>query len=674
MIINRLLAILILFLGGIAFVNAQSPALFSFGNTSVPADEFMRVYEKSNKEKVYSETALRDYLNLYTNFKLKVQDAEDDGLDTLIQVRRELQKYQNQLMESYFDKAVTNTLVEKTYERMKENVKVRHIFVAMDQSVPNEDTAKYRMKIEAARTRVVSGGDFALIAEEVSEDPSAKYNKGLLGWVSAGSLPIVEFEDVAYQTPVGRVSNIFKSNLGYHFLKVEGRRQNPGIMEAAHIFFKFKTDKPTDSEIRNLKKVADSIYMTLVNGASFETTAENWSDDKTSHTNGGKLPKFASGRNVIEFEDAAFALRNDGDISRPVQTIYGFHIIKRLGREPIQSYDELKNSLRTQVVKGSTYRAKKEGHMDHYAEKGNMKEFPQNLDRFIAAQDSSLLRTVWKARFTNGDRSPLITIGGRVHTVAEFGDFLELNQRNVRAATIESMVRRAYNAWRENRIMDYSFHVEDPAYTPLMKEYRDGILLFEQTERKVWSKAMRDTMGLINFYNDNMAQYGGTEKITWKKNATQEQALITKVANAKLYICTDKFIAKQVRKDARKGKSNSEIKRKYNIAGLNSVSIETGAFPEGRSPAVDGYWQVGTSKPVFSDGRYIVVQITNFSEIRTTNNPTADLDINFPQNFNDKKGFIIGDYQKSLEDAWVKQLRKKYPVTVNDQVLRSLVK
>ena len=675
MIISRLLIkSLLLLLLLPTFSNGQT-MLFSYGDNKVDLDEFKRVYEKSNKEGDFTEESIREYLDLYVKFKLKVKDAEDDGLDTLIQVRRELAKYQNQLMESYLDKAVTESMVKETYDKMKEVVKVRHMFFAQTFNNPLVDTVAQFNKALNAYQRVTTGKEaFARVAEEVSEDPSAKQNQGNYGWIAAGTIPIAEFENMAYATPLNTVSPIFRSNIGYHFLKVEGRKANPGIVQAAHILVKFEPNS-TESDILNKKKVIDSIYDKLIAGADFCEMAELYSEDRTTHTNCGMLPKFTVGQMVPEFAEVAYALKDSGDIAKPIRTLYGWHIIMKISQEPIKSYEEMQAVLRAQIKQGNTYKTRKENHINEYAGKGKLKVFQDNLTNFTKEPDSTLLRTIWKAKFVRGNKSPLLRIGDYTYTVTDFADYLELNQRQFRAASIDEMVRKAFGAWKEQMILDYSFDEMDPAYRPLMKEYRDGILLFEQTEIKVWSKGLRDTMGLINFYNNNLAKYGGTDPITWEVNEEiiETGDEVVEVANGKLYICKDEFIAKKLRKEVKKGKSDQDIKNKYNIGGYNAVTIESGAFPKGRNTAIDSWWKTGVSKPIATDGRFVVVSITNFSEVNTKAQKVEKLIVNYPENFKEKKGFIIADYQKMLEEAWIRSLKAKYPIYVNEEALKSMV-
>lgn len=675
MIINKLLSIFLTVALSFSAIGQTNNTLFTFGSTSVDKDEFLRGYNKSNKTNDYSAGAIREYLDLYTKFKLKVRDAEDNGLDTLIQVRRELAKYQNQLMESYFDKAVTNTLIAKTYERLKDNVKVRHVFFRLDPSMPNEDTAAIYKKAKTIRERLGLGEDFAKLATEFSEDPSAKDNAGALGWISYGGLGIYEFEEMAFSTPIGRVSKLFKSKLGYHILKVEDRKPNPGNMNAAHILIKFREKVPSKQEIANRKALADSIHMAIQGGADFGVMAEKYSSDKTTHTKEGVLPEFGVGKMVGEFESAAFALTYDGQVSAPVQTVYGWHIIKRLGRSPMKSLKEMTPMLKSKVTQGPEYKQKKDGHVKYYANKGNLNVFQQELNRFEATLDSSLLRNQWKARFLAGRETPIMSLGTRTFAISEYADYLELNQRAFRAKSIKDMVSKSFTTWKDKMVMDYSYELEDPAYRPLMQEYRDGILLFELTERKVWSKALRDTIGLADFYNANMAKYGGTEKVEFVKKAQpiNPGGAENKMANGRVYKCVSSSVAKQVHRDIKRGLSSKEILKKANPVNIKNVEFEQGAFGSGKNPGVDAFWDLGVSKPIEVGGAHYVVEITNWSNAPSENNSGGAAGV-YPKNFTDNKGAIISDYQKFLEDKWIDELKIKYPISINEAVLQSMVR
>ena len=371
------LIVCISFLLGTLVVFAQkndSPILMEIGDKKITLEEFEAIYNKNSDNKKNTKEEVEDYLDLYIKFKLKVVEAEDLGMDTLPAFIQELEGYRKQLAQPYLsDREVTEKLIEEAYERMKYDVKAAHILVKVTLEADPKDTLAAYNKIMKIRKRIVGGEDFEKVAAEVSEDPSAKNNQGNLGYFSAFQM-VYPFETAAYETEVGKISMPVRTSFGYHLVKTIDKRKARGIMKVAHIMV--RADKKLgEEEINQKKEKIDEIYAKVTaKDADFTALARQYSEDKESAKRGGELPAFGAGKMVEEFETAAFALENDGDISVPILTDYGWHIIKRLELKNLESYEELYPTLKAKVARDSRANKSKEIVIENIKKENNFKE------------------------------------------------------------------------------------------------------------------------------------------------------------------------------------------------------------------------------------------------------------------------------------------------------------
>ncbi len=327
----------------------SEPVVFSYGTDSVYQSEFERVYSKNNKDSVPDDKAVREYLDLYVNFKLKVKEAYSLQLDTLESFRTELAGYRKQLAQPYLvDKKVTDDLVNEAYDRMQYEVNASHILINCPPEASPEDTLEAYRKAMDIRARLLSGAGFDSLAVKYSDDPSAINSLGNLGYFSVFQM-IYPFETGAYQTPVGQLSMPVRSRFGYHIIKVNDKRTNRGEVKIAHIMIRIQTNN-TPEEIADLRRKADDIYQRLQKGADFAEMAKQYSDDFPTRNNGGELNWFSGTSNYpMEFKEAAFALKEKGEIAGPVETGYGFHIIRLVDKRPVGTREQLNESLKQRV-------------------------------------------------------------------------------------------------------------------------------------------------------------------------------------------------------------------------------------------------------------------------------------------------------------------------------------
>ncbi len=628
--------------------DAKNPVLMTIAGTPVSKAEFEKVYRKNNnKEGAYDMKDVREYLELYINYKLKVKEAEEEKLDTSLTFINELKGYRKQLSQPYMtDKEVSDALIKEAYDRMLKDVRAAHILINVAPDALPKDTLQAYNRALKIREMIVKGADFEKMARDSSNDPSAKENGGDLGYFT-GMQMVYPFETAAYTTKPGQMSMPVRTKFGYHIIKVIDIRDAQGEIKVAHIMIKSPANSP-DSIALQAKAKIDEIYAKLKAGEKFEDLATKFSDDKGSAKTGGALPPFGTGRMVPEFEKAAFALKNDGDFSEPVKTSYGWHIIKRLEKKPIPSFEDKKNELKNQVAKDSRAEISKNSMITRIKKDYNFKEVPKNKDLFVAALDTNLLNGEWTPEKVSGMNKPLFTLGTQTYTQEDFAKYINNHQSKKQNTTPKQVGYTLYNQFVEESCLNYEesqLENKYPEFKSLMQEYRDGILLFDLTDKKVWSKAVKDSAGLVSFYETNKANY------MWDRRL---DAIIYTSANAD--------IASKTRKLLKKKKPLVEILTTINKDSQLNLNTKDGKFLKGENEIIDAItWQKGLSPDMNRNNSVVFVDVLNIIE------PTS-------KTLDEAKGIITADYQNYLEKEWIKELRTKYPVTVDQDVLNSFGK
>ncbi len=636
--------------GGDDVKNGENPdqVLFEVGNEQVTRDEFEYVYRKNNptKQNDYSRASLEEYLELYINFKLKVKEARTLRIDTLPTVQSELDRYRKQLVKSYFDKAVTDGMTAAAYDRMLLEVDAHHIMVTVQPGASPADTLAALDRIRKIRELLIKGENFGELAASVSEDPSAKENKGNIGYVTGLQIPDVRFEDALFNTPKGQISQPVRTRYGYHIIMPGERRANRGTVQVAHLLIKFPKEGGTENREAALTRI-NGILEQIRSGASFDSLTAIYSADKTSASKGGLLEPFSTGKMIGAFEDAAFALKNPGDISEPVATSYGYHLLKLVEHTPLAGYEDMKAEVLRRLQRAGRYDESRGAYINKAHRDYGFTENKAVLDAFKASLDSSILINTWRARKATNTQAVLFRLGDTNFKVDDFAGHVERSQRAYRDQDISAKVDRLYAQYVEDNTVEYALGKKDEAFRRLLQEYRDGILLFELTEEKVWQQAMRDTVGLQQFYAQHTGDY------MWENRK-----------DAVIYTIQDAKIAKKVRKSLSGGASEEEIKAKYNTDDSQTVvRTERGLFLPGQNSFVDEAGQnTGLSANLSNEsGNVVIVQVLELVQPK-------------PKSLDEAKGYVISDYQEYLEDRWVEELRAKYPVVVHQQVFQSMIR
>jgi peptidyl-prolyl cis-trans isomerase SurA len=636
------------FFSGLAFLIAitgfaqknSREVLFTINDKPYYTDEFARIYKK-NLDLVKDDTQkdLNQYLELFIGYKLKVNKAYKLGLQNSPQYQNELKSYRTQLAKNYFnDTKITQELIEEGYNRLQKEIRASHILVLADENATPEDTLKAYKKIEDIRKKALAGEDFDQLAVQFSEDPSAKENKGDLGYFSAFRM-VYPFENAAYNTPKGEISKIIRTRFGYHILKINDVRANRGEITVAHIMV--LNPKPEDVD-KDSKNIINDIYKKIQQGEKFEDLAKQFSEDKSSSSKGGVLNKFGSGQlSSEEFENMAFGLKNVGDISAPFQSQFGWHIIKLIEKHPIKTLDEMKAELETKV--GKDDRSKKitaslnEKLRKKYTYKRDAKQFAA-LSKLVT---DDFYDSKWKQPENAKDfTAPLLTINAKKIDGKTFLDFVDRQQKaGLKTKPVAKLAEELYNKFLDEQLTVYydeNLENDFPDFANVMEEYRDGLLLFDLMEKEIWDRAKTDSIGLKNFYEAHKAQH------MWKKRVEVTVASSTKPE-----------MIKKAQALLKKGTEPQAIKDKLNVDNVVNVMTNSGVFEEGSDalPKTMKY-DIGVSE-VFKEGEYYFV--TNVERILPESAKTLD----------ECRGKIVNDYQQYLEQGWVDDLKKEFTVKVN---------
>ncbi len=624
----------------------SDPVLFSYGNKSVTKSEFEYVFRKNNPEiKDPTLEDLKEYLDLYVKFKLKVAAAEDARIDTMPSVRNDLKTYLDQLYQSYLEKLILDPLLQEVAERWNTDVRARHILIRVKKNASPEDTAKAYQKIVELRERIVKGEDFEKVAREYSEDQYVKINGGDIGYVAVLNLPFYNFENALYETQVGEVSKPVRTTLGYHLVLPTERRPAMGSVTVAHILIKVDQEAGPDED-RAAYEEAMAVYKKLQEGEDFATLAAKFSDDEATKTKGGEMRPFGTGQMVPEFEKAAYSLEKDSSFTKPFRTRYGYHILMLLDKKDKPPFDDHEARITRQIKKDERYRQAKEKALERFKKQYGFKNLNPDMANIVAHIDSGVYFGNYQVPdFEENENKALFELDGQVYTTRDFIKFIELNQRYARNKSFEEIVKEMYDKFVERTVMERAFADRFPEYQRLKNEYRDGIMMFAMMQDSVWNKALADSAGLMKYYQEHKDKYW------WKERA--------KVDVFHIYQPNDVNL-KKLKKQAKKY-SREELLKIYNDSTKRVISIESEVIEKGENSLLtNDMWKKGWYEiQPEEEGEMVLVHVKEII-------PAA------PKTLDEARGNYIADYQTQLENEWIERLKKKYPVKINEEVLKSI--
>jgi peptidyl-prolyl cis-trans isomerase SurA len=630
---------------------AKKEVLFTIDGKPYYTDEFERVYKKNlDLVKDESQKDLNQYLELFIGYKLKISKAYKLGLQNGEQYKSELKNYRNQLAKNYTaDTKVTQELVQEAYRRSLKEINASHILVMCDENAAPADTLKAYNKIIDIRKQALAGADFGDLAVKYSEDPSAKDNKGSLGWFTAFRM-LYAFETAAYKTPKGQISMPVRTRYGYHILKVNDIRDNRGEVEVAHIMI-MTPEKDGDAGKAKAKATIDDIYKKLKQGENFEALAKQFSEDKSSASKGGVLARFGSGQLSSEaFENVAFGLQKPGDISEPFQSQFGWHIVKLIAKYPVKTFDEAKSDIENRVGKDERSKLIAASQNEKLRAKYKVKRDDRVYKTVKAAVTDKYYEGTWEApKDAKTTSAQLFLINDKSVTAGEFFDYLKGQEKaGLAVKPIGNLVDKAYGQFVDLQLNAYyNDHLESefPEFSYVMDEYRDGLLLFDLMEKEIWDKSKTDTIGLQHFYDAHKDAY------QWK---TRYDVIVES--------STKQDVAKAAQKLLKAGKDADYIKSQLNTGDKVNIMSNAGVFEEGSDALPKGAALKPGVSDVFKDGDY-------YYAVKVNKVLPAG-----PKTLDEARGKVINDYQQNLEENWVAGLKKEFTVKVNPDVFERVKK
>lgn len=634
------LLLVFVFVSFILISNGQT--IFTYGNHSVSATEFLNAYNKNKTPTTDSADALRHYLDLYIKFKLKVQAAKDVQLDTLPSLEADLQNFRSQVENSYLnDEKEVDKLINESFKRSQKDIHVVYYFVSNEKT----DSSKAKNIIKEVAEKLKSNkSDLEILSEQKN---NSDIQKADLGFITVFSLPY-EFENIVYSLKPGQASVPFRTKKGWYIFKNTGERHAVGKINIAQILF--AVPPGDNSQKERIKELADSVYDVLKSGSDFATLAKQFSDDKTSYMNGGIIPEFGTAKYDSVFENHAFALNKDGAISTPFETKFGYHIIKRVSAVPVpatKNDDAFMYNLKLQILHDSRIEIAKQKFLKEILPQIGFKENHINEENFWRISDSSSMKN--KNVTINGINENTVLFYFNNHQKITVGDWIVYlrNSNKIVPDEMHQSYKKIFSDFvNASAVSNYASRLEDfnAAFKAQIEEFNEGNMLFEIMQKKVWEKASADTSELREFYNSHPQKY------FWNSSA-----------EAVIFSCSDKTIAGNTIKQLQKGKTWRQI--------LNDdpshVQADSGRFELGQIPVVDrtNFTTGLITMPVINknDGTAVFAKILNLYPAHQ------------PRTFQDSRGLVINDYQNYLEEKWVEQLRKKYPVKVNEKAFKSLL-
>lgn len=683
-----------------AFAQPQT-ILFSVGDDNVTVDEFQYIYEKNNSihkdEKLYSRESLDEYLDLYIKFKLKVVEAKSLGLDTTEKFIKEYTMYRGQLAKPYLtDKKVTEKLVTQAYDRMQWVLRASHILIDVEEDAFPSDTLKaYNLAMKAKKKVQQKSVAFDKVAREYSKytkDPTVDQTGGDIGYFSVFTT-VFPFEEASYSSKIGEVVGPIRTSFGYHIIKITEKRPYMGDMNASHIMM-MVTESDDIAKQSIAKARIDSIYNKLQNGENFGDLAKKYSEHYATAQSGGELRSFNFLTNNYPrvFVNEVYDLKKDGEYTKPFKTDYGWHIAKRNKITPLGEFDDMEHILTKKIDRDSRSQLSRTSAIEKIRSENRVSVRPEATQVFRdeekeaqakarlqekegkkppvvtkqktsvgqvpnevkVEQPSEIIRSILEGNWIPDSKKAygetILTINKETYTQKDFAEYLEKMQMPGKFKNSEYAIDYYFERFVDDMILNYEDrHLESkyPEFRNIAKEYKEGILLFEISDQEVWSKAVKDTTGLKKYYENN------TDSFMWKKRA-----------DAVILYCNDEATAKKIKKKLAKDNSNlDELFKEMNGENSMSFSYSNDVFEEGENDVLNKIkWKKkGFRKLEDHDGRYVLVK---FNKVMKPE----------PKELSEIRGLVIADYQDFLEEKWVKELKKKYPVKQNQQAVDTLYK
>ena len=612
----------------------------------VTSGEFIRMYKKSFEHGNAKE--LDTYLNQFIIFKQKVADAVREGYDTTLAFKTELQGYRNQLAQNYLtDPEAKEKLLRQAYKRSLTEINAWHILVNCQAEASPEDTLKVWKKAMNIRERILKGESFEQVARGTSDDPSVKINGGNLGYFTAFQM-IMPFEDAAYNLKKGEISEPVRTPFGYHILKVADRRPSSGKIKVAHIM---KTVPPGtgEKEVKAAEEEINSIYKQILGGTSFSELASKYSDHKESAARGGELNWFGAGEIISDFTEAAFSLVKNGDFTKPVRTVYGWHIIKRIDRKAPGTFEESRSYLESKINESYLNSISKKSFIEKLKKEYKFVINTNAFNWFAANIDTMIIKGLSKYNRQGMPGGIIYTFANQQLTTKDFASYIEKRGSMIATDDPVYFISKSIETRLSDQIMTYENSVLEkkyPEFRYLMNEFHDGILLFEISGKKVWNKSQDDSTGLRQYYENNKNKF-------LTRQGVEARIYALKKKDGK------KSLAAAYKKFSRFPDSDLRMVNKFISKEDTLLSIRKGTWFKGDDKVIDSLiWIKGYHETVINGFPCIVV-------IDKIIDPV-------PLPFSEVQGEMISGYQEYLENNWIKQLKERYTVKIDNEVLEEI--
>lgn len=619
----------------------KDDVLFTVDDEPIMASEFIRVYNKNlDLVKDESQKDIDAYLELFINYQLKVKEAKRLELDKDAKYIREFSNYKSQLTKNYMsDSEVTETLVKEAYERSTMDVKASHILIRIEEN--EKDTTQVYNRLLELRDRVIKQG-YEAVQKDVHNGQTVFAED--LGYFSAFKM-VYPFETAAFNTKVGEVSMPFRTRFGFHIVNVTDKRPSRGEVTVAHIMV---SNNQKDSLLNPETRIKE-IYMKLKQGEKFESLAKQFSDDNSSSAKGGVLAPFTGGQlGSQEFEDVAFSLKNKDEVSKPFKTDFGWHIVKLISKKETQPYEDVKTIFENKVRRDSRSQLINSALAKKLDEKYQVADNEEALAYFESIINDNYFKQAWVVPEDIDKDKTFITIGRSTITYDDFAQHLFKSQRSFANKTMSAnaLIIGVYTKFKENQIIQYNrdnLEYENEEFAHVLKEYRDGLLLFDLMEKQVWNAASKDTVGLKTFYENHKDDYMWDDRV---------DAVIFSSANKKNVENAVNLL--------NKGKSVDEINAKLNSKDAQNIISTSGIFELGNQALPQDFeFKTGVSKIYNHHDAFHVIMV---NDVISKTYKTLD----------EARGKVVSDYQNQIESDWVKSLKERFEVKVNSKILKKV--
>ncbi len=623
-----------------AFAPLYSQTLFTYGNKAVTKNEFIKAFDRNPSADTTSrKESLKNYLDLYIKYKLKVQAAYDEKLNQTDEYKSEANNFKNEMAETAINnEANMNSLVREAFTRSRKDIQLAQIFIPV---AAGSDTATAFAKINEAYSQLKNGKSFSDVVTQFAQDKISKQNDGNIGWITVFSLPY-EAENIIYNLKSGDYAKPYHSRIGYHIFKYVKERPAVGKRKIEYILFA-TSPNASDDEKKTIQAQADSVYNLIQKGASFADMQAQFSVKKSNHN----TTEVSVGQYSPDFENEIFALEKEGDISKPFVTAYGYNIVKLIQKEtatPDTSDITVKAEMQQKISSDDRLAVAKQNLQNKWLIATGYKPAVYNKQELWQFTDTALIGGNTSHFKTINNNTVLASFPKKKIMVSDWMQFVQMKIQEGNTKPDYKQLLPQFISYITTNY--YKQNIEDfhPELKPQIDEFNDANLLFAAMDKHVWSKASQDTVGLLQYYTMHK------EKYNWAPGAN---AIVVSANNKQV---ADELAAK-IKESPVKWR---DLTDSYgSLAQADSSRFEQDQLPVKNVDAIKANY---LSEPAAAnDGN-------NFTFVYITKVHTQTE----PRSFDDARGIVINDYQQVVEDKWLADLKKKYPVKVNESVFNNI--